>query len=308
VRALAALAPTTARVVRDSAEIEMPIEQVLPGEIVIVRPGEQIPVDGTVTAGAATLDQAAITGESMPVEAGPGSRVFAASFARLGALRVQVTGVGAQTTFGRVVSMVEQAEINRAPVQRIADRFSAYYLPVVIAVAAATFLLSNNILATAAVLVVACSCSFAMATPVAVLASVGAAAQHGLLIKGGRYLETLAKADVLLIDKTGTLTLGRPQITDVLTLDGHTENELLALAATAERYSEHPLAQAVRDAAARRGIMLGEPADFEALPGQGVRAAVDGTIVTVGGLRLIPSAAITRRSPRSLRPGKPCLP
>lgn len=288
VRALAALAPTTARVERDGVEVDIPVEQVLAGETVVVRPGEQIPVDGLVLTGAATVDQAAITGESMPVEAGPGSRVFAASFARLGALRIQATGVGVQSTFGRVVAMVDQAETHRAPVQRIADRFAAYYLPVVVAAAAATFVLSHNVLATAAVLVVACSCSFAMATPVAVLASVGAAAQQGLLIKGGRYLEALAQADVLLIDKTGTLTLGRPQITDIIALDGRSEADVLRLAASAERYSEHPLADAVRATAAQWNVPLAEPADFQAIPGHGVRASVDGTVVAVGGTRLLP--------------------
>jgi P-type Cu+ transporter len=291
VRELAALAPTTARVERDSIETEIPISQVGPGETVIVRPGERIPVDGTVIAGTATIDQSAVTGESMPIDAGPGTGVYAATFATLGALGIRAIGIGADTTFGRVVAMVEEAETHRAPVQRIADRFSAYYLPVVLAVAVATLLLSGNVLATAAVLVVACSCSFAMATPVAVLASVGAAAKQGLLIKGGRYLEALAKADVLLIDKTGTLTLGRPQITDIVGVDGHTDIELLAFAATAERYSEHPLAQAVRDAAARRNITLGEPTDFRSLPGHGVRATVRGTDVTVGGVRLVPSAS-----------------
>jgi Cd2+/Zn2+-exporting ATPase/Cu+-exporting ATPase len=288
VRELAALAPTTAWVDRDGIEIETPIDQVRPGEIVIVRPGEQIPVDGTVITGTATIDQSAVTGESMPIDAGPGTAVYAATIATLGALRIRVSGVGADTTFGRVIAMVEQAETHRAPVQRIADRFSAYYLPVVLTVAAATWLFSGDVLATAAVLVVACSCSFAMATPIAVLASVGAAAKQGLLIKGGRYLEALAKADVLLIDKTGTLTLGRPHITDVVAVDDHTDTDLLALAATAERYSEHPLAQAVRDAAARRGITLGEPTDFHALPGHGVRATIDRTLVSVGGLRLVP--------------------
>jgi Cu+-exporting ATPase len=290
IRELAALAPTTARVDRDGVEIELPIPQVRRGDTVVVRPGEQIPVDGTVIDGTATIDQATVTGESMPIDAGPGTSVYAATIASLGALRVHVTGVGSDTTFGRVIAMVEQAETHRAPVQRIADRFSAYYLPVVLTVAAATLLISGNVLATAAVLVVACSCSFAMATPVAVLAAIGTAAQHGLLIKGGRYLEALAKADVLLIDKTGTLTLGRPEITDTIALDGHSDAELLRLAATAERYSEHPLAQTVRGAAARAAITLGEPTDFQALPGHGVRAIVDGIHVAVGGLRLVPGA------------------
>jgi Cu+-exporting ATPase len=307
VRELAALAPTTARVVRDGTEVEVPVEQVAVGETVIVRPGEQIPVDGTVIAGTATVDQAAITGESMPIEAGPGASVFAASFARLGSLRVRVTRTGADTTFRRVITLVERAETHRAPVQRIADRFSTYYLPVVVAVAVLTYLLSDNVLATAAVLVVACSCSFAMATPVAVLASIGAAARHGLLIKGGRHLETLARADVLLIDKTGTLTLGRPQITDILTLDGRTATDLLTLAAGAEHYSEHPLADAVRTAATHRGIAPAEPIEFEAIPGRGVRARLDDTVVAVGGLHLLPDAAAHPRVRALAAAGKTLL-
>ena len=214
-KSLTALAPRTARVDRDGAEVELPIDQLRPGDIVIVRPGEQIPADGEVLDGQATVDQAAITGESLPVEAGPGSRVYAATFARLGHLRVRVTHAGADSTYGRVVQQVEEAEANRADIQRTADRFSTYFLPIVLGIAALTFLLSRDPLATAAVLVVACSCSIALATPIAVLASVGAAAKHGLLIKGGRYLELLDRADVLLVDKTGTVTLGKPEITDV---------------------------------------------------------------------------------------------
>ncbi|MGH2544177.1 MAG: heavy metal translocating P-type ATPase, partial [Ardenticatenaceae bacterium] len=214
-RSLAALAPQKARVERDGTEVELPIGEVRVGETVIVRPGERIPVDGEVIAGHATVNQAAITGEAMPVEAGPGVRVFAATFATLGSLRLRVTHVGADTTFGRIIKLVEEAEAHRGEVQRLADRFSTYFLPLVAAIAAATFLLSRDPLATAAVLVVACSCSIALATPIALLASIGAAAKQGLLIKGGKYLESLARADVLLVDKTGTLTLGEPHITDV---------------------------------------------------------------------------------------------
>ena len=272
-KSLTALAPRTARVDRDGAEVELPIDQLRSGDIVIVRPGEQIPADGEVLDGQATVDQAAITGESLPVEAGPGSRVYAATFARLGHLRVRVTHAGADSTYGRVVQQVEEAEANRADIQRTADRFSTFFLPIVLGIAALTFLLSRDPLATAAVLVVACSCSIALATPIAVLASVGAAAKHGLLIKGGRYLELLDRADVLLVDKTGTVTLGKPEITDVVVADGkwqiangkwqpadgelHAANgafsglsdELLHFAASAERFSEHPLAEAVRAAA-----------------------------------------------------------
>jgi len=244
-------------------------------------------VDGRVLAGQATLDQSAITGEAMPVEAGPGSPVYAASLVRLGSLRVSVEGVGADTTFGRVIRLVEEAEAHRADVQRVADRFSAWYLPVVAVIAALTFLLRRDPLASAAVLVVACSCSFALATPIAMLASVGAGARRGILFKGGKYLETLARADILLVDKTGTLTLGQPRITDVVPLDGLGENELLGLAAAAERYSEHPLAGAVRRMARERGLPLGDPLDFSAQPGLGVSARVDGRRVAVGSPRMI---------------------
>ena len=295
VRDLTALAPQMARLERGGEEIEVPIGQVQPGDIVVVRPGEQVPVDGEVVSGQATLDQSAITGESLPVEAGPGSQVFAATFASLGALKVRAQRVGADSTFGRVIQMVEQAEASRADVQRIADRFSAYYLPVVAGIAALTFLFRRDPLATAAVLVVACSCSFALATPIAMLASIGAAAKRGLMIKGGKYLESLARADVVLVDKTGTLTLGKPTITDILIENGelgmanddsspnrYSQLAILQLAASAERYSEHPLAEAVRQAARQQGLSLYEPQDFQAIPGVGVQARVNGKMVFVG--------------------------
>ncbi len=303
VKDLTRLAPQTARLERDGEEVQVPIEQVQAGETVIVRPGERIPVDGEVLAGRATVDQATITGESMPVEAGPGVRVFAATLVQLGMLRVRATQIGRDTTFGRVIRLVEEAEAQRAEVQRVADRFSGYFLPVVAGVAALTFLIRRDPLATAAVLVVACSCSFALATPIAMLASIGAGAKRGLMIKGGKYLELLAGADVLLIDKTGTLTLGRPEMVDFRLLDeamgeavgdgdasqpdGWRENEILKLVASAERYSEHPLAEAVRRAAQARGLSLEQPQDFEAIPGQGVRATVQDRLVEVGSRRLL---------------------
>jgi len=291
VQELAALLPRTARVERDGSEVEVPVTAVRVGETVIVRPGEAIPVDGEVIGGQATVDQAAITGEAMPVEVGPGGRVFAATLVRLGSLRLKTLRVGTDTTFGRIIRMVNEAELRRGPVQRLADRFSGYYLPVVTGIAVLTLLISRNVLAAVAVLVVACSCSFALATPVAMLASIGAAAKRGLLIKGGQAIETLARADVVLVDKTGTLTLGRPAITDVVPLNGMSPAEVLALAAAAERYSEHPLAEAVRAAAQRLGLKPAVPDGFEALPGLGVRARVDGHDVLVGNHRLLPAMA-----------------
>jgi len=287
VKDLTAMAPQSARVVRNATEIELPIEDVQVGDTIIVRPGERIPVDGEVISGQATINQAAITGESMPVEAGPGAKVFATSLATLGSLQIRTTHVGQDTTFGRVIKMVEEAETHRADVQRVADKFSTYYLPVVAGIASLTFLIRRDPLATAAVLVVACSCSFALATPIAMLASIGAGAKRGLLIKGGKYLELLSRADVLLIDKTGTLTLGRPQVTNVVPFDSHTETELLSMAASAERYSEHPLAEAIRLEAIQRDLPTQEPKNFESLPGMGVRAKLDGRTVSVGNRRMI---------------------
>ena len=287
VKELTAIAPQTARVERNDMEIELPAAEVRIGETVIIRPGEKIPVDGEVISGQATIDQATVTGESMPVEVSNGSRVFAATIAKLGSLRVKTLRVGADTTFGRVVKMVEEAEVHRADVQRFADKFSAYYLPIVTGIAASTFLISRNPLSTAAVLVVACSCSIALATPVAMLASIGRSAKRGLLIKGGKYLETLARVDVVLVDKTGTLTLGQPQITDVISLNGLSNDDILTLAASAEYYSEHPLAEAVRVAARAQNLKLDEPQNFESIPGMGVRAGINGSSVTIGNRRLI---------------------
>jgi Cd2+/Zn2+-exporting ATPase/Cu+-exporting ATPase len=290
VRELTSLAPQTARVERGGVEMEVPVGEVKLGETVIVRPGERIAVDGEVVGGQATIDQSAITGESMPVEAASGTRVYAATIAKLGSLRIRTERAGVDTTFGRVVKMVEEAEAHRADVQRLADKFSAWYLPVVTMIAALTFLISRNPLSTAAVLLVACSCSFALATPVAMLASVGASARRGLLIKGGKYLELLARADVLLVDKTGTLTLGQPRVTDVVSLNGLSRAEVLSLAASAERYSEHPLAEAIRTLAREEKVALIEPEKFEAVPGNGVQAIVNSRQVRVGNRRMIPSA------------------
>jgi len=284
-RDLQALTPQTARVERGEAEIELPIEQVRVGQVVVVRPGEKIPVDGEVIAGHATVNQATITGEAMPVEVSTGSFVYAATLAQLGSIRVRAAHVGQDTTYGHVIQLVEQAEANRGDVQRMADRFSGYYLPIVLAFAALTFLVRRDPLATAAVLVVACSCSIALATPIAMLASIGAAARRGILVKGGKWLETLARADTLLLDKTGTLTLGEPRVTDVIALNGLNEDELLSLAASVERDSEHPLARAIRDAADAKNLPLERVEEFQAVPGLGVRARVQGQRIEITNAR-----------------------
>jgi len=292
VKDLTAMAPQTARVERNNEEKEISIADVQINDIVIIRPGEKIPVDGEVIYGQGAIDQASVTGESMPVETNTGSHVFAATLLKQGSLKVRAQAIGAQSTFGRVIKMVEEAEMHRADVQQFADKFSAYYLPVVLGIAALTFLFSQNLLATAAVLLVACSCTIALATPIAMLASVGASAKKGILIKGGKYLETLARADILLIDKTGTLTLGKPIVTDIIVFPSPDrreargevmdENSLLSTAASADRYSEHPLADALRRSAHEHGLQLEEAANFESIPGIGVRANVNGKTISVG--------------------------
>jgi P-type Cu+ transporter len=297
VRDLTAMAPRLARVERGGVETEVPIADVHIGEIVVVRPGEQIPVDGEVISGQATINQAAITGESMPVETGVGAKVFAATLAQLGSLRVRVTHRGTDTTFGKVICLVEEAESHRADVQRIADKFSAYYLPVVATIAVLTFLIRRDPLSVAAVLLVACSCSFALATPIAMLASIGAGAKRGVLVKGGKTIELLERVNVLLVDKTGTLTLGRPQITQVVPLNGVSEDEIVRLAASAERYSEHPLAEAVRNLAREKQLSLYDTADFESIPGQGVRVRMNGNRVSIGNTRLLPDLQNAQDAP-----------
>lgn len=282
VKDLAGMAPQTARVEVEGEEKEIPIAEVKHGDIIVVRPGEKIPVDGEVIFGDGAVDQSSVTGESTPAEAGVGSRVFAATILTQGTLKVRTHAVGAESTFGRVVKMVEEAEAHRAGVQRIADKFSAYYLPVVMGIAALTFFFTRNPLSAAAVLLVACSCSFAIATPIAMLATIGANAKRGALIKGGKYIEALARADVLLIDKTGTLTLGKPTVTDILAWNGMDENSLLSYAASADRYSGHPLADALRRAARERGLQLLDVEGFETTAGMGVRARVNGKAVAVG--------------------------
>lgn len=287
VRSLTELAPRKATVVRDGSEEEVPIDQVEPGDKIVVRPGGRIPVDGEVLEGHATVDQSSITGESMPVEIMPGSEVYASTIAEGGRLLLRANAVGRDTIFGKVIRMVEEAEAHRGRVQRFADRFSGYYLPVVTAVALLTYFLSGDLMATVAVMVVACACAFALATPVALLASVGSNAKRGVLIKGGKYIEELSRADVLLIDKTGTLTFGRPEISEVIPMNGCSPGDLLLLAASAEQYSGHPLAKAVVEAAQERHLALKKPEQFEELTANGVQAKLGRHTVTVGNERLL---------------------
>jgi Cd2+/Zn2+-exporting ATPase/Cu+-exporting ATPase len=286
IRALMQLAPESAHRLRSGEEEDVPAEDLRHGDLVVVRPGEQVPADGQVEKGTAAVDQSPVTGESMPVDKEPGSALFAGTIVHGGALTVRVTRAGADTTLGRVIRLVEEAEANKAPVQRLADRFTAWYIPVVVAAAGLTYLVGRNLTAAIAVLLVSCACAIALATPTAVIAAVGQAARRGILIKGGRYLELLARVDTVVMDKTGTLTFGRPTVTDVLALVGR-QDEVVQLAATAEWLSEHPVAGAVRQAARDRGLAPPAPDEFQALAGLGVRAFSNSSRLLVGNRQLL---------------------
>ena len=296
---LVKLTPETARVERDGRDVEVPAEQVRPGEVVLIKSGDRIPVDGVVLDGRAAVNQASITGESVPVEKEPGAEVFAATICDRGALRVRVERVGKDTTFGQILRLVEQAEANKAPVQRFADRFTAYYIPVVLAIAVATYVIGGSATAAVATVLVACSCAIAMATPTTVLAAVGWAARRGIVVKGGRYLEALAKVDVLVVDKTGTVTIGRPEVTDVLSVGSATEESVLGAAASLEQRSEHPLADGIVRAAEKAGLVIESPTRFEVHPGEGVTGELGGEGVICGNERLL--ARLGAEVPEAIR-------
>jgi Cu+-exporting ATPase len=289
IRRLMDLEPPRARILRDGAEVEVPVAEVRLGDTVVVRPGERIPVDGAIVAGESAIDESMLTGESMPVEKGPGGAVFAGAFNRSGSFRFTATQVGRGTVLRRMIEMVRQAQGARAPVARLADVVSGYFTLGVLAAAAVTFAVwlflgpfATAMVNAVAVLIIACPCALGLATPTAIMVATGRGAERGILIKGGEALEMAYRIDTVVLDKTGTLTHGKPAVTAIRPAAGFSENELLRLAASAERYSEHPLGKAVVEAAAGRGIALAEPSDFAATAGHGVRASVDGREVVVG--------------------------
>jgi Cd2+/Zn2+-exporting ATPase len=289
------LAPQQARVVGDDGnERVMPVEEVTVGTRFVVRPGERIALDGEVVGGASSVDEAPITGESVPVDKAMGSTVFAGTLNAQGALTVRVTKAAEDSTLARVAALVEEAQGSRAPSERFVDRFARVYTPLVFAAALAVVVvpvalggdLDTWLYRALALLIVACPCSLVISIPVAVVSAVGRAARDGVLIKGGQALEDLARIRTVAIDKTGTLTDGRPRLANVITLDGLSQDEALAVAAAVERHSEHPLAQALVAAARERGLHVAEPDAFEALPGRGVIARVAGRELWAGGPRL----------------------
>lgn len=272
IRSLLNFAPKMANVRRGTEEVAMLAAEVQIGDIVVIRPGERIPVDGIVVTGASSVNQAPITGESIPVEKTLGSEVFSATMNETGHLEVRTTRVGEDTTLARIVHLVEGAQGTRAPIQGIADRFTTWFLPVVLVIAVIGYLLSGDVLVFVSTLLVACPCAFAIATPTAVTAGISNLARRGVLIKGGSFLELSGKLDTLLVDKTGTFTLGRPKVVEVIALPGYQEADVVLLAATAEKFSEHPLARAILAAAGARNITVPDPDEFKSETGMGITA------------------------------------
>jgi Cu+-exporting ATPase len=301
IRKLMDLAPRTAHVLRDGREEEIPVEQVQVDDLTIVRPGERLPVDGVIMEGFSAIDESMITGESIPVDKKVGDTAIGATINKTGLLRVRATRVGADTTLNQIIKLVEDAQVARAPIQKLADRVSAFFVPSVIAIATATFLLwylalgatvAHSLVFFIAVLIIACPCALGIATPAAIMVGTGKGAESGLLIKGGEYLEKAHKLTTVVFDKTGTLTKGKPSVTDIVPVGSPPEDELLCLAASAEKGSEHPLAEAIVKAALERGLTLTDPKNFEAIPGHGIRATIGEWHVLLGNRTLMAQAGI----------------
>ena len=292
IKKLVGLQPRTARIIRDGAEVEIPVDDVRPGDEVLVRPGEKVPVDGLVIEGRSTIDESMLTGESVPVEKAPGDEVIGATVNKAGSVLFRATKVGAQTALAQIIRLVEEAQGSKAPIQRIADRVSAHFVPVVIAIAALSFALwivtgssfTSALLAFVAVLIIACPCALGLATPTAIMVGTGRGAEMGILVRGGEALETARKLDTIVLDKTGTLTRGEPEVTEVVSTLGDA-GRLLALSAAAESRSEHPLGEAIVRHANGRGLDLPHVEDFQASVGHGITATVGDRRVAVGSAR-----------------------
>lgn len=293
IRDLVEFIPREARVRRNGEVTVVPLDTVAAGDFVLVSPGEKVPVDGAVVEGHSYVDQSRITGESMPAEKTAGSAVFAGSINQMGALEIRVEHVGRDTSYGRIIQAVEAAEQTRAPVQKLADRLAGYLVYVAFAAAALTYFITRDIRDTISVIIVAGACGIAAGTPLAILGGIGRAAKLGSIIKGGIHLETLGRVNTVVLDKTGTLTLGEPAVQAINPSSDFTQDELLRLAAAAEFHSEHPLARAIVAAAQARGIAIPEPERFHYTIGRGITAMIDGKPVLVGNRKLLIENGIT---------------
>ena len=302
IRKLIGLQARTARVLRDGQEQDVPIEDVRLGDLVIVRPGEKVPVDGEIAEGRSAIDESMVTGESIPVTKGEGDTVIGATINQTGAFRFRATRVGRDTMLAQIIKLVEQAQGSKAPIQRLADLVSSYFVPAVLFIAIATFVVwfdfgptpaaTLALVAAVSVLIIACPCALGLATPISIMVGTGKGAEHGILIRSAEALETAHRLSVIVLDKTGTITRGEPALTDVIARGALDEDELLGLVASAERSSEHPLAEAIVRGAQERGLELTEPEEFESVTGKGVRVRVGGRELLVGNRRLLEDAEI----------------
>jgi len=297
IRKLIGLQARTARIVRDGQEREIPVEDVELGDVVAVRPGEKVPVDGEIVDGRSAIDESMVTGEPIPATKGPGDAVIGATINQTGAFRFRATKVGKDTMLAQIVKLVEQAQASKAPIQRLADLVASYFVPAVIFIAIGTFIvwfdfgpspaLTFGLVSAVSVLIIACPCALGLATPLSIMVGTGKGAEHGVLIRSAEALETAHKLNTIVLDKTGTITKGEPALTDAWPVDALSENDLVRLVASAERSSEHPLAEAIVRGAKERGVGLVEPSDFQSVTGRGVEGSVDGRSVLIGTKQLL---------------------
>ncbi len=303
IKKLIGMQAKTARVVRQDQELDIPVEEVVVGDIVIVRPGEKVPVDGIIKEGYSSIDESMVTGESMPVEKNIGDEVIGATINKTGSFQFEATKVGKNTTLAQIIRLVEEAQGSKAPIQRLADIISAYFVPVVIAIAIITFIvwllvgpspaLTFAILNFVAVLIIACPCALGLATPTAIMVGTGKGAEHGILIRSAETLEKAKQINTILLDKTGTLTRGEPKVTNIITIESSSADEVLQLAASAERGSEHPLGEAIVKAARQKNLKLSTATEFNVIPGHGIEAQVIRKKLLLGNLRLMKDKGIS---------------
>lgn len=304
IRRLMGLRVEAAHVVRDDKECEVPVAEVIVGDMVVVRPGERIPVDGVILEGESAVDESMVTGESMPVDKGPGDLVIGGTVNHRGAFRFRASRVGSETVLGQIIRLVQEAQASKASIQRLADRVAGIFVPIVIGLATVTFAVwtivgpdpTYAIVASVSVLIIACPCALGLATPTSLLVGTGRGAELGILIRSAEALEVTGRVDTVMFDKTGTLTRGQSQVTDIAAASGWTEEAVLRLAGSVERSSEHPLGEAVVRAAQARGLTLSSVEEFQALPGLGVRGRVEGQEVAVGTPRLMQELGVDMRS------------
>ncbi|MFA7253248.1 MAG: heavy metal translocating P-type ATPase [Patescibacteria group bacterium] len=295
IKKLMGLQAKTARVIRDGKTVDIPVDKVVHGDIILVRPGEKVPVDGMITKGSSALDESMVTGESLPVEKNVGDTVIGATINKTGSFEFEATKIGSETTLSQIIRLIEEAQGSKAPIQAFADRISAWFVPAVIGLAILTLIvwlllgatLPFALMAFTAVIVIACPCALGLATPTAIMVGTGKGAEHGILIKGGEPLESAEKVKTIVFDKTGTLTNGKPEVTDILSFSNTDEDDILQISASLEKSSEHPLAEAIYNYAEEEGIKPDEVADFKAIPGHGVEGKINHTKYYFGNRRLI---------------------